>query len=392
MGETARADSLARAPRSSDNTASSLPGPLPLDGLNTMPHAKLDLSLRSLPRRRLKGACVAAGLLIAIAGATLTAAQLPTGPLKAGVQVPVFEGLDDSGKVWRSTDHVGSKVLVVYFYQGDFSSTAIKQAKQFKADLEELAGSDVELVGVSGDSVASHALFKQTHQLNHTLLSDETGKIAKQFGVRVGEGGTVRNPAGSGTIRRKVTLGTRVFAIDLEGRIATSTSRISRLADIDAVFEQLAKGFWANQQSKEPKWIPTLDRHWKRLLSREQYLVTRRHQTERAFSGKYHNTKTPGGYRCIGCGQVLFQSGTKFKSGTGWPSFWNPASKECIEYTRDRSAGMVRTEVKCSRCDAHLGHVFSDGPPPTGHRYCINSAAIVLDTTAVDDNSRPRSR
>ena len=118
---------------------------------------------------------------------------------------------------------------------------------------------------------------------------------------------------------------------------------------------------------------------WRAKLTPEQFDVARRHGTERAFTGKYHDTKTPGTYRCICCGEELFASGDKFDSGTGWPSFTQPIDPARIETERDTSYGMIRTEVLCRRCDAYLGHVFEDGPQPTGLRYCLNSASLDLD-------------
>ncbi|TCT04144.1 peptide-methionine (R)-S-oxide reductase [Tepidamorphus gemmatus] len=118
------------------------------------------------------------------------------------------------------------------------------------------------------------------------------------------------------------------------------------------------------------------DAEWRAELTPEQYRITRRHGTERAFTGPYWNDKTPGLYTCVCCGAALFDAATKYDSGTGWPSFYAPVSADAVSLHEDRSLFMRRTEVRCASCDAHLGHVFPDGPPPTGLRYCMNGTAL----------------
>jgi peptide-methionine (R)-S-oxide reductase len=135
----------------------------------------------------------------------------------------------------------------------------------------------------------------------------------------------------------------------------------------------------ATHETDTQRDVQLSDQEWRERLTPEQYEILRRHGTERPFTGEYVNIKQDGTYRCAGCDAELFAADTKFDSGTGWPSFYEPAVAENVELRTDRKFGMVRTEVLCRRCGGHLGHVFDDGPAPTGQRYCINSCALQLD-------------
>ncbi len=138
-------------------------------------------------------------------------------------------------------------------------------------------------------------------------------------------------------------------------------------------------------QDEQP--LPRTKEEWRKRLTPEQFKVLRNKGTERAFTGAYASTKEPGVYRCAGCHAELFRSDTKFESGTGWPSFWEPIESSAVHLEEDDTLGMRRTEVTCARCGGHLGHVFPDGPGPTGERYCINSVSLALegDPQAADD-------
>jgi peptide-methionine (R)-S-oxide reductase len=150
----------------------------------------------------------------------------------------------------------------------------------------------------------------------------------------------------------------------------------------------------SEDDEEQPEKIVKTEAEWKKQLTKEQFRVTRKKGTEQAFTGKYWRSKKDGVYQCICCELPLFDSQTKFDSGTGWPSFFMPLKKNAVAYHQDRSMGVVRTEVVCNRCDAHLGHVFADGPAPTGMRFCMNSASLKHVPREKDAESRdePKSK
>ena len=174
-------------------------------------------------------------------------------------------------------------------------------------------------------------------------------------------------------------------------RLTSATAAIVMAGVVAFTADQPATGSADTETWNMKDKVVKTEAEWRKQLSPEQYEIVRRKGTERAFTGKYWNTKKPGTYQCAGCGLELFRSDEKFDSGCGWPSYWQPAKAGHVATAPDNSHGMRRIEVLCARCGAHLGHVFNDGPQPTGLRYCINSGSLTFSEKPVATTSGPET-
>jgi len=295
-----------------------------------------------------------------------------------GQAAPDFTLPSTTGKDVTLSQLRGNTV-VLYFYPKDETPGCTKEACDFRDHTADLQKAGVMVLGVSNDGLESHQHFREKRKLPFPLLSDMDAKVSKLYGVHGRQ--SVYGIPYTGIQRT-------TFVIGRDGRIARVWPKVSVNGHVDEVLEFVRAGkpsrddpAWkagspAEPSHDDPAKVVKSDAEWRRILTPEQYRVLRGADTELACSGKYWQEHRAGTYRCAACGYDLFDSKTKFDSGTGWPSFWSPIAASRLEIVKDASLGMDRDEVRCARCGSHLGHVFDDGPRPTGQRYCMNSAAL----------------
>ena len=303
-----------------------------------------------------------------------TATSLPA----VGRAAPDFTLPSTTGKDVTLSQLKG-RTVVLYFYPKDETPGCTKEACDFRDRTAELEKAGVVVLGVSNDDLKSHLHFKQKEKLPFPLLADVDGKVSRLYGVYGQQ--SVYGIKYTGIQRT-------TFVIGKDGRIARVWPKVSVNGHVEEVLKFVSAdepshddpagraGSVVEPSHDDPAKVVKSDAEWRRILTPEQYRVLRGADTELACSGKYWNEHRSGIYRCAACGYDLFDSKTKFDSGTGWPSFWSPVSTSRLEIVKDASLGMEREEVRCARCGSHLGHVFDDGPKPTGQRYCMNSLAL----------------
>jgi peroxiredoxin Q/BCP len=311
---------------------------------------------------------------------TTAATSLPA----VGQAAPDFTLPSTTGKD-VTLSRLRGRTVVLYFYPKDETPGCTKEACDFRDHTADLDKAGVVLLGVSTDDLASHRRFREKERLPFPLLADVDAKVSTRYGV-YGQRSVLGVPY---TGIQRTT-----FVIGRDGRIARVWPKVSVSGHVEEVLKFVREdassgrppqadrdpagsaGSLAEPAHDDPTPVKRSDAEWRRLLTPEQYKVLRGADTELACSGKYWNEHRHGLYRCAACGYDLFDSKTKFDSGTGWPSFWSPIAASRLQVVKDSSLGMELDEVRCARCGSHLGHVFDDGPRPTGQRYCMNSVAL----------------